>query len=333
MFSRLISALLFLVVCVANVNAETTNGVGFKKLEVSDPVGQRPMDAVAFFPSPVESGVTSIGPYQIAASKSGVIGNDRYPLILLSHGNMGGMWGHHDLATFLAQRGYIVVSVTHPGDNFRDASGIGAVSTIYGRPMQISAALTAALSDPLLAAHVDADRIGFIGFSAGGTTGLILAGAKPTFTLLKSYCAKRPADRSVCEAQGRITTDRPELAPLPDPRIRSFVLLAPLSVLFAPAELGLIKIPALVFSGDKDEELSIEDNAMTLAANLRPDTELEIVPEAGHFTFLAPCSPELIRATPALCVDREGVDRVALHQQINAEIAAFFAKTLDSTLR
>jgi hypothetical protein len=63
------------------------------------------------------------------------------------------MWGHHDLASSLSQQGYIVVSVTHLGDNFQDASGIGATSTPYGRSLQISAALADAIlvqSDALM---------------------------------------------------------------------------------------------------------------------------------------------------------------------------------------
>ncbi|SFB61509.1 Predicted dienelactone hydrolase [Rhizobium sp. NFR07] len=326
MFLNFISAVLFFVFC-ASANAEGV-GVGIKKLEVADPVDQASMEAVAFFPSSDRSKVTKIGPYQVAASKSSSIGEGRYPLILLSHGNMGSMWGHHDLASALAQHGYIVISVTHPGDNFQDTSRVGASSSIYGRPLQGSAALTSALKDNVLAPHIDANRIGFVGFSAGGTTGLILAGAKPTLSRLEDYCGKRPGDHHVCEARGKIRVDHPELKPTADPRIRSFVLLAPLSVVFSSDELELIKAPFLIFVGDKDEELSPDANATELVRDLEGETMLEVIPDAGHFTFLAPCSPDLGRAMPALCIDHEGVDRIALHQSMNSDIAAFFNKTL-----
>lgn len=330
MFLKLFPVLFLLFFCAANVNAESIEGVGAKKLEVVDPVEQRPMDAMAFFPSPERTEVTRIGPYEIAASRSASIAANRYPLILISHGNMGGMWGHHDLASSLAQQGYIVVSVTHPGDNFQDASRTGATSTVYGRPLQISAALTAALKDSVLAAHIDGDRIGFVGFSAGGTTGLILAGAKPALAHLESYCARRPDDRHVCEAHGRIRIDRAELTPSADPRIRAFVLLAPLSVVFPPEELKLITTPVQVYVGEKDEELSPTDNAVALARQMPHEAEVQVIPNAGHFTFLAPCSPQLSRTMPALCIDHHGVDRVALHQNINSDIARFFTKTLDA---
>ncbi|MFK0683800.1 dienelactone hydrolase [Ochrobactrum sp. BD67] len=308
--------------------AASNQGVGFEKLDVIDPVAQRPMDAVAFFPSSSPTKETSIGPYQVAASKSGEIGGSRYPMIVISHGSAGSMWSHHDLASTLARKGNIVISVTHPGDNFRDTSQVGAVSNIYGRPAQVTAVLNTALKNSILASHIDLQRIGFIGFSAGGTTGLILAGARPTFSRFASYCTQRPDDRHVCEAHGEIRNDRPELAPSIDPRIRSLVLLAPFSVMFPPEELKRITIPALIFVGSQDKELSPSDNAIALAHELTSKTTLEIIPNAGHFTFLAPCSSQLTQSAPELCIDNAEIDRVALHQKINSEIADYFNRTL-----
>ncbi|WP_197723521.1 alpha/beta hydrolase family protein [Pragia fontium] len=304
-----------------------------KKLEVNDPIDQRPMAAVAFFPSPNSTAMTQIGPYQIEASRSVPIEENRYPLILISHGNMGSMWGHHDLASSLTRQGYIVVSVTHPGDNFQDTRRVGTTSAIYGRPLQISAALTAALKDLELSQHIDPKRIGFIGFSAGGTTGLILAGAKPILSRLEDYCSRRPDDRHVCEAQGRINHDRPELIPTADPRIRSFVLLAPLSVVFPPTELKSIAAPMLIYVGEKDRELSPDENAIALARDIQSDNQLNIIPNAGHFTFLAPCSPQMAREISALCLDNPDVNRLAIHQQINMEIASFLTKTLSQATK
>lgn len=206
---KLIKAILFFILFSTNVSAENSNGVGLKKLNVNDPIDNNAMDAVVFFPSAEYSSIIPIGPYKIAASKSLPIGRDIYPFILISHGNMGSMWGHHDLATSLAKRGYIVATVTHPGDNFQNSSRIGAISSIYGRPMQISAVLSATLKDPVVGSHIDKDKIGFIGFSAGGTTGLILAGSKPTLTRLRDYCLDHPNDHQVCESNGDIRIDNP----------------------------------------------------------------------------------------------------------------------------
>lgn len=325
MLLRLFVLIIALVCFAPMASAESFNGSGVKKLLVIDPVDSKPMDAVVFYPSRDDAIVTKMGPFEVAASPKSPIAEGRFPLILLSHGTMGSMWGHHDLGTSLARNGYIVVSLNHAGDNFADPSRLGAVSSTYGRPMQISAALNAALEDAALASHIDKDRIGFAGFSAGGTTGLILAGAKPDLSRFEDYCARRPDDHSVCEAKGEIRPDRPDLTPQADPRISAYVLLAPVSVIFPPETLKSVKAPTLIYVGDQDLELSPEENAMALARDL-PDAQLHVIEKAGHFTFLAPCSADLTKLVAGFCIDNPGIVRTALHQRINAEIAEFFSK-------
>jgi len=53
------------------------------------------------------------------------------------------------------------------------------------------------------------------------------------------------------------------------------------------------------------------------------------VPHADHWVFLPPCSTELAKDIPAMCVDPAGVDRAKVHEQVNADALAFFRKTLD----
>ncbi|WP_259046462.1 hypothetical protein [Klebsiella sp. BIGb0407] len=89
------------------------------------------------------------------------------------------------------------------------------------------------------------------------------------------------------------------MLPFSDKRIKSFVLLAPLSVIFSPEELNSIKAPLLIFTGNKDEELSPDENALSLAKEI--NATLKIIPDAGHFTFLSPCSVDMNRVMPALC--------------------------------
>ena len=99
-------------------------------------------------------------------------------MLMLSHGNTGTPLALHDLATSLARKGFVVVAVMHPGDNSKDHSRLGTLSNLYGRPIQISEAITATLGDPMLSPFVNADQVGVIGYSAGGETALILSGAQ-----------------------------------------------------------------------------------------------------------------------------------------------------------
>jgi predicted dienelactone hydrolase len=122
-------------------------------------------------------------------------------MLMLSHGNTGTPLALHDLATSLARKGFVVVAVIHPGDNSKDHSRLGTVSNLYGRPIQISEAITATLGDPMLSPFVNVDQVGVIGYSAGGETALILSGAKPDLDRLRRYCQERPEDRDACNTK------------------------------------------------------------------------------------------------------------------------------------
>jgi hypothetical protein len=60
-----------------------------------------------------------------------------------------------------------------------------------------------------------------------------------------------------------------------------------------------------------------------VAHSLPGKPDIHVVP-AGHFAFLAPCSPELATAVPRICTDPPGFDRVAFHREFNASVIEFF---------
>jgi predicted dienelactone hydrolase len=53
-----------------------------------------------------------------------------------------------------------------------------------------------------------------------------------------------------------------------------------------------------------------------------------VVPNAGHFAFLAPCTPALAAAAPEICRDPAGFDRAAFHREFNPAVVAFFKAKL-----
>jgi predicted dienelactone hydrolase len=56
--------------------------------------------------------------------------------------------------------------------------------------------------------------------------------------------------------------------------------------------------------------------------------EAHVVAGAGHYDFLAPCSAELAKKVPAICVSAPGFDRAAFHAQFDHDVVAFFTRTL-----
>ncbi|MGL5840326.1 MAG: alpha/beta hydrolase family protein [Aeromonas hydrophila] len=320
---------LFCAICTCSalpsfvVSAEYT---GFKRLMVTDPVGGKPMDAVYFYPGvAAEKTPSTIGPYQIAAQKALNIVPGRYPVIVISHGNAGSLWSHHDLATTLARQGNIVITLTHHGDNYKDQSGAGAISSWYGRPLQISAVITAAINDVELAKYIDKDKVAFVGFSAGGATGLLLRGGNIDAGRYENYCRKYDMN-AICSNKGVIINDHPGLVVHPDSRIKAWVFMAPVSMPFSPGSLRRVIAPTLIFTGDKDEELAWEENARVLATTLAAEKEFQVIHNAGHFVFLSPCSAQLNKLAPAICNDAPGINRDDIHTVINGEISEFLSR-------
>lgn len=333
---RLCAVLVLLIAgCPVMVQAEPGYhwSVGFHRLSFLDPLDDQPMRAIAFYPSREAEGLTKLGSYEVEATEGAKIAMGRYPLLMLSHGNTGTPLALHDLATSLARKGFVVVAVLHPGDNYKDHSRLGTLSNLYGRPMQISAAISATLADPELSPYVHDDQVGVIGYSAGGETALILAGAQPDLDRLRRYCQERPEDRDACTTKGELIADRDDLVPAADPRIRALLLMAPLSLMFGRQTLADVHVPVLLYSGENDRLVFPDKNADALARKLPVEPEFKVIPGAGHFVFMAPCNDEQMAAMPGLCTDAQGVDREDIHRDLIYEAGRFFGKTLQPPTR
>ncbi|WP_296185341.1 alpha/beta hydrolase family protein [Pseudomonas sp. UBA1879] len=306
--------------------------VGFHELTFLDPLDSQPMHAYAFYPSTDPDKVTRVQGYPIRATEDAAIAMGRFPMLMLSHGNTGTPLAQHDLATSLARKGFVVVAVFHPGDNYLDHSRLGSLSNLYGRPLQISEAISAALLDPMLSPYISARRVGVIGYSAGGETALILAGAKPDLKRLRQYCIDRPQDIDACKTQGELLMDRDDLHAQADPRVGALMLMAPLGIMFGRQTLADVHVPVLLYSGDGDELLAIDKNAEALARKLPDVSNFKLLAGAGHFVFMAPCD-DMQRATqPGLCNDAVGVDREDIHRSLSSDAVAFFESALGTPL-
>ena len=64
------------------------------------------------------------------------IAGDRLPLVVISHGRGGDFIGHHDTET-LADAGFNVAAISHPGDTVSDMSRSGDLSVMIERPTDI----------------------------------------------------------------------------------------------------------------------------------------------------------------------------------------------------
>ena len=306
------------------------DGAGLAMVDFKDPIDpEAGMDGAIFYPTWSAPGDTRNGLWTVDALRDAPPADGRFPLILLSHGDGGHRLSHHDLATYLARHGYIVVAVTHPGDSDRDPTAWRTDRVLVGREYDLRVALDAVLADPVFGAHVDRDRIGVAGFSLGGYSALLLAGAKPDLARFSTYCRDTGAAPATC-ADGPPPI-RPGLGFFRDERIKAAYLMAPAPGYFFTRDgLADVKIPIHIDDPAEDEVLARPYATERIRDLLPRPPEYVLVPGAAHYAYLAPCPDPLRQQTPQLCTDPPGLDRGAFHAELGAEMVEFFQRALAS---
>lgn len=323
---KLLTSLLLSLIAVASAPALAANGIAFR--EVHEATTGTTMPAMVIYPAAGPAASTELGPYRVAATPGLAIAEGRHPLVLISHGHGGSALGHHDLATALADAGFIVAALEHAGDSHRDQSGFGTERVLLGCAWQVSALLDLLLADPQLGPHIDADRVGVAGFSAGGYTSLLLLGATPDFARREAYCAAQPADTEICVEVPAVTERLPVWRATVDPRIRAGFVMAPFAIFFDGATLARVDAPVFLYGSMADRVLLPGYNVLPVRDALPRLHTFRGIVGADHYVFLAPCNSGMSKALPVLCVDPPGIDRSELHSQINADAIGFFREAL-----
>jgi predicted dienelactone hydrolase len=263
------------------------------------------------------------------------------PVILFSHGFGGTARMMAWFGAPLARAGYIVIAADHPGNNGMDKMTAAGAILWWDRAQDLRAALDAVKADPAIGPHLDPKRIGVAGFSAGGFTSLVSAGAKVDMNRFQAFCRAHPAD-GVCAPQKEFALSRddarkalasPELAAEAAragddhaiPGVRAAFAIAPAIVQALPPEsLARIKVPVAIILGDADPVAPPETNGL-VAAKAIPHAELKVLPGVGHYDFLSTCTPAGMAAVP-ICTAKVPQDQT--HQAAIDMALAFFGKTL-----
>jgi predicted dienelactone hydrolase len=229
----------------------------------------------------------------------------------------------------LADAGFVVVALTHPGDNYKDQNRAFDVMT---RARHVIAVIDYMLDEWRGRAELAPGRIGIFGFSSGGFTALVNAGGVPDLARVPVHCTVHPGDFACQLLTGK---EQKLTAPglmnnLYDARIKAAVIAAPaLGFTFDAAGLRNVNIPIQLWRAQEDVILPHPWYAEAVRNALPVPPTYYVVPGAGHFDFLAPCGDRLERIAPSICASRAGFDRVAFHDMFNRKVVAFLAKALE----
>ena len=268
-----------------------------------------------------------LGLFEQTVANGGAVAGRDLPLIVMSHGTGGSFEGHYDTALALAEAGFVVAAVTHTGDNYRDQSQVGRLEN---RPRHIKVVIDYMLASWQHHEALDPFRVGMFGFSAGGFTALVAIGGTPEMPTVAPYCAAHPDEwscRMLREHKVDLSANRSMAAPnwVHDPRIVAAVIASPaVGYAFSAEALSAVTVPIQLWRGDSDEILPQPNYAQAVYDRLPVKPEYHVVPNAGHFAFLAPCTPALAARVPEICHDPEGFDRPAFHREFNPAVVAFF---------
>jgi predicted dienelactone hydrolase len=296
--------------------------VGFEQVMVPDPDGA-PLEVGIWYPSDAPAAPQRLGLFEQTVAAKGAVAGRALPLIVMSHGTGGSFEGHYDTAHALAEAGFVVAAVTHTGDNYRDNSGF---TRLDNRPRHIKVLIDYMLASWPRHDAIDPARIGMFGFSAGGFTTLVSIGGDPDLSVTAAFCAAHPDDwacRRIRETHAALPTTAPVW--VHDRRIAAAVVAAPaVGYSFTPQRLAGITVPIQLWRGDSDEILPHPFHAQNVYDSLPVKPEYHVVPNAGHFAFLAPCNASLAVMVPEICHDPAGFDRAAFHREFNPAVVAFF---------
>lgn len=282
------------------------------------------LKAMVWTPCAAPAQPLPIGPYVLQGQRNCPTRGRKLPLVVMSHGFGGSYLGQHDLAEVLADSGFVVAAINHPGDNFAAMRDAGRFSVLVERPLDIKRLIDYLLGSGPDAASLDPAAIGFFGFSRGGYTGLVLAGGTPDFLHANLPCPD-PRARWCAQIRRRQIPDGPWIR---DPRIKAYALADPLDAFPGADRLKAVNAPMQLWASAYGGDGVLPATTPALAALLPVKPELHRVPGAGHFAFLAPCSAALKQDAPALCVDAPGFDRVAFHRAFNQAVRAFFQRQI-----
>lgn len=325
----MLSALFRIVVTVVIVTLTSPAfAIGFQFLSIPDDAG-RPIEIGIWYPSNSVPTAISVGSIPQNAALDGEVTGANLPVVIFSHGSAGWFGDRTDTAIAFAKAGLVAVSLTYPGDNYKDSSD-RAGRQMTSRPIVTSRVLDYVLDNWTGRDHLDRSKVGFYGFSAGGFTGLVAIGGVPDWAIFAKHCKSDP-DEGVCKQGVATFLSGPQAAAMPtstwhhDGRIKAAALASPsFGFAFDPESLSKVKIPVKLWGSNKDAVVPFESNVAYLSRSLPNIIGVQEVTDAQHYSFLRACSEALKAKNLEICSDLPGFDRVAFQETFNKDLLMFF---------
>ncbi len=305
-------------------------GIGVRTIEYKDLARHRPVVIELWYPAkqtgPLDEPADDYWIYP-KEMRNIPIAEGKFPLIFMSHGQGGDRRNQSWLAEALVKNGFVVASVEHHGNSRRTYDSLISLR-FWERARDISFAIDQVLKEKFLEGRVLPKKIGLIGYSLGGMTGLSLAGARAQ-NVKAIVKAQQEHHKEIeldlveqvdfSDAEGDFT----------DSRIKAMVLLSPAAFIFPSQSLGCVKIPVALVASEDDEVLPYREHALKIIQFLSP-VKLKIFRDKiSHYVFLNRVSDSGKKMFKEE-VKQESVqnDRLKVHKEVAPLVCDFFKEHL-----
>lgn len=254
------------------------------------------------------------------------IAKGQYPVIFMSHGHGGDRRDRSWLAEHLVGNGFIVASVEHYGNSWRSYNP-RLTLRFWERAKDISFAISELLKDPMWQNSICSERIGFIGYSLGGMTGLALGGAQPRNLkeLARQYFKKYEGTDAITLDMVEETDFSEGQQDFSDPRIHAFALLSPAAFGIPPESLQEVKSPVALVASEEDEILPHQEHALKVVEFVKPAKQKLFRQRISHYVFLnrvSEAGKQYLR--PDIQTTTIQNDRVKVHEEVGRFLVTFF---------
>ena len=127
----------FLIPLTLLLTAAVAQAAGFRFIEAPAGPDGPALTGAMWSPCSAAPGEIDLGDVTVTGVKDCPIAGDKLPLVVISHGRGGSFLGHHDIAETLANAGFVVAAINHPGDTASDMSRSDDLSVFTERPNDI----------------------------------------------------------------------------------------------------------------------------------------------------------------------------------------------------
>lgn len=256
------------------------------------------------------------------------------PLVVLIHGSGGSAQSMAWLATALARRGALVVAADHPASSGGDPER-ASMMQVWTQPDDVRHLL-----DTLLASNwgsrFDPQRIAVVGFSLGGASAMLLAGARLDFERFPEFC--KTHDDGACRAfTGHFqNVDAAFHARAngvhAEPRVHAAVAIAPgFTEAYSAESLRDMKTPLLLITAERDLQLPPQTHVHPMRHLLPANSRYLEIGDAQHFSFLPLCGEDAIEILAEtgeefVCQEFGAKSRPQIHAQTLRAMTEFLAE-------